>query len=134
MILVVAAVILAVDGRVLVSRRPVGRPLEGLWEFPGGRVEVDETAEAALQRELEEELGIEVTVGAPITFAWNRGGREEILLLFYEARLVSGRPIGREGQEVRWVAPEALIRLPLPPADRPLVERLVRESRRNDIC
>ena len=127
--LVVAAVIRRPDGRFLMARRPLGRSMAGLWEFPGGRVEPGELAEAALERELCEELGVEIAVGAPLTFAWHRElDREDILLLFYEASLVHGEPCGREGQEVAWVTPMEVSRLPLPPADRHLVELLIRQQ------
>jgi len=103
--------------------------MAGLWEFPGGRVESDEFAEEALARELFEELGVAIAVGSPLTFAWHRElGREEILLLFYEASLVLGEPCGREGQDVAWFSPSEMARLSLPPADRPLMEMLIRQQ------
>ncbi|MEW6335960.1 MAG: (deoxy)nucleoside triphosphate pyrophosphohydrolase [Acidobacteriota bacterium] len=124
--LVVAAVIRADDGRLLVARRAEGQHLAGLWEFPGGAVEPGETAEAALVRELDEELGISARVGFPITFSWHRDGEREILLLFYRVRMGCGRPVGRQGQEVRWVTPTELAGLPTPPADAVLVSLLAR--------
>ncbi len=124
--LVVAAVIRADDGRLLVARRAEGQHLAGLWEFPGGAVEPGETAEQALVRELDEELGVAAQVGRPITFSWHRDGEREILLLFYRARVECGRPAGRQGQEVRWVTPAELVDLPTPPADAALVSRLER--------
>ncbi len=122
--LVVAAVIRRDDGRYLVARRPAGRSMAGLWEFPGGAVEDGESAEAALARELNEELEVAVTVGDPLTFAWHRDARGEVLLLFYRAELGPGVPHGREGQEVRWVTPAELATLPTPPADAELIRRL----------
>jgi 8-oxo-dGTP diphosphatase len=122
--LVVAAVIRRDDGRYLVARRPAGGSMAGLWEFPGGAVEEGENAEAALARELREELDVAVTVGEPLTFAWHRDDRREILLLFYRAELGPGVPHGREGQEVRWVTPDELAALPTPPADAELIRRL----------
>lgn len=122
--LVVAAVIRRDDGRYLLARRPPGRAMAGLWEFPGGAVEAGENAEAALARELHEELDVAVTVGEPLTFAWHRDDRREILLLFYRAELGPGVPHGREGQEVRWVTPAELAALPTPPADAELIRRL----------
>lgn len=122
--LVVAAVIRGDDGRFLLARRPLGGHMAGLWEFPGGCVEDGETAEAALARELREELGIEARIGAPVTFAWHRDDTREILLLFYEAALFEGAPHGREGQEVGWFAAQELPALATPPADAALVRRL----------
>jgi len=122
--LVVAAVIRDAGGRYLVALRPAGRAMAGLWEFPGGTVEDGEHAEAALERELLEELGVEVAVGAPLTFAWHREAGREILLLFYRVRLLAGEPHGREGQEVRWVTAAELTRLPTPPADAGLIRDL----------
>lgn len=124
--LVVAAVIRGDDGRLLLARRPPGGHLAGLWEFPGGRVEDGETAEAALARELGEELGVEARIGAPLTFAWHRDAAREILLLFYEAELVDGTPHGHEGQEVGWFAAQELPALATPPADAALVHHLSR--------
>jgi 8-oxo-dGTP diphosphatase len=122
--LVVAAVIRGDDGRFLLARRPPGGHLAGLWEFPGGRVEDGETAEAALARELGEELGIEASIGAPVTFAWHRDDAREILLLFYQAELVKGTPHGREGQEICWFHARELPALATPPADAALVRHL----------
>lgn len=122
--LVVAAVIEDGEGRFLLARRPPGSHLEGLWEFPGGAMEEGETPGEALIRELEEELGVRVAVGEPLTFAFHRDESRDVLLLFFSARLVSGSPVGRQGQEVRWVSRQELPQLPTPPADRPLVESL----------
>lgn len=120
----VAAVIRRDDGRYLIARRPAGRAMAGLWEFPGGAVEDGETAEAALARELHEELGVTAVIDAPLTFAWHREASREVLLLFYRAALGPGEPRGREGQEVRWVTPVELAALPTPPADAELIRRL----------
>jgi 8-oxo-dGTP diphosphatase len=122
--LVVAAVIEGDAGRVLVSRRPPGSRMAGLWEFPGGGVEPGEAAEAALVRELDEELGVEISVGAPLTFAWHREERGAILLLFYRASIRSGTPQGRQGQAVAWVPVATLHELATPPADAELVRLL----------
>lgn len=126
--LVVAAVIADREGRFLVARRPEGRHLGGLWEFPGGGVETGEEPPEALERELREELGVEVRVGEPVTFAWHRDATRDVLLLFYRAWIVGGSPHGREGQAVRWVAPDELRRLPMPPADDSIVNTLVAAS------
>lgn len=119
--LVVAAVIRRGDGRFLLARRRPGSHLAGLWEFPGGGVEVGEIAESALERELAEELGIVVAVGRPVTFAWHRDEACEVLLLFYEATIAAGDPRGLEGQEVAWFLPGEMSRLPMPPADSGIV-------------
>lgn len=122
--LVVAGVVQREDGRYLLARRPPGGHLAGLWEFPGGGVEDGETSETALVRELQEELGITVEVGEPVTFAWHRDDAREILLLFYRAALQGGVPQGCEGQEVAWFAPEELPALETPPADASLLRLL----------
>lgn len=127
-VLVVAAVVERDDGCLLLARRPPGSHMAGLWEFPGGRVEDGETAEAALARELHEELGVEVEVGEPVTFAWHRDDAREILLLFYRASLRAGTPHGREGQDVGWFASSTLSALPTPPADAALVRALAGEA------
>jgi 8-oxo-dGTP diphosphatase len=98
--------------------------MAGLWEFPGGGVEPSERAEEALVRELDEELGIGIEIGHPLTFAWHRDAQREILLLFYRATLVAGSPQGREGQEVGWFLPGELSSLQMPPADAELVRLL----------
>ena len=123
--LVVAAVIEDGGGRVLLARRPPGSHFAGLWEFPGGGVEPGETAEAALKRELDEELGITVAIGPPVTFAWHHDDRRSILLLFYRAAITGGVPIGLIGQEVAWVAVAQLASLATPPADAELIRLLI---------
>jgi 8-oxo-dGTP diphosphatase len=121
---VVAAVIRDHAGQVLLARRPDGRHMAGLWEFPGGKVHDGEAPPAALERELAEELGLEINVGGPITFATHDEPGLRILLLFYEAAIRSGEPRPREEQEIAWVTPAELYRYPMPPADAALVERL----------
>jgi 8-oxo-dGTP diphosphatase len=121
---VVAAVIRDRAGRVLLARRPAGRHMAGLWEFPGGKVHDGEAPAAALERELAEELGLEITVGDPITFATHEEPGLRILLLFYESTISSGEPRAREAQEIAWVTPAELYRYPTPPADAALVDRL----------
>jgi 8-oxo-dGTP diphosphatase len=123
-LVVVAAVIRDRDGRILLTRRPEGSHMAGLWEFPGGKVGPDESPAAALERELEEELGLQTRTGDPITFAVHEEDRLRILLLFYAVRIVSGRPTPREGQQVAWVRPDELGRYPTPPADAALVAML----------
>ncbi|MGE5235924.1 MAG: (deoxy)nucleoside triphosphate pyrophosphohydrolase [Acidobacteriota bacterium] len=122
--LVVAAVVQAADGRVLMAQRAPGQHLAGLWEFPGGGVEDGETPEEALARELDEELGVAVEIGEPLTFAWHREPGREILLLFYSASIRLGVPRGLQGQEVRWVDQRELAGLATPPADAALIRGL----------
>ena len=121
---VVAAVIRDSTGRVLLTRRPAGRHMAGLWEFPGGKVRPGESPEDALARELEEELDLAAAVGEPITFAVHEEPELRVLLLFY-ATVMGGRPPRpTEGQAMAWVAPADLPSYPTPPADAALVARL----------
>ena len=120
----VAAVVERDDGRVLLARRLPGAHLGGLWEFPGGGVEAGETPAEALVRELREELGVEVTVGEPLTFAFHRDERGDVVLLFFAARLAAGEPSGLQGQALGWFARGELRDLATPPADAELVRRL----------
>jgi 8-oxo-dGTP diphosphatase len=126
LLLVAACALVDADGRVLVTRRPAGRPLAGLWEFPGGKVEPGETPEACLIRELAEELGIRTHESclAPLTFASHRYPDFHLLMPLFVCRVWQGLPQAREGQEIRWVRPHELADLPMPPADRPLVAML----------
>jgi 8-oxo-dGTP diphosphatase len=111
------------DGRLLVQQRPVGKPMAGLWEFPGGKIEQGETPEDALIRELREELGIDTQAAclAPATFASETLGDRHLLLLLYVCRKWRGIPQPLEGGALRWVRPLDLHGLPMPPADRPLI-------------
>lgn len=126
LLLVVAAALIDVDGRVLVTQRPEGKALAGLWEFPGGKVERGETPEAALIRELREELGVETQESclAPLTFASHGYAHGHLLMPLYAIRRWAGAPQGREGQALRWVTVRDLAALPMPPADRPLIAHL----------
>jgi 8-oxo-dGTP diphosphatase len=121
-VLVAASALVDVDGRVLLARRPPGRPLAGLWEFPGGKVEVGETPEAALIRELKEELGIEVQSKclAPFTFASHAYDDFHLLMPLYLCRNWGGEVTAREGQELAWVRATRLGDYDMPPADAPL--------------
>jgi 8-oxo-dGTP diphosphatase len=121
---VVAAVVQRDDGRCLLSRRVLNSHLGGLWEFPGGAVEEGETPADALQRELLEELGVEVEVGQPVTFAFHHDRQRDIVLLFFNVRITRGEVTGREGQEVGWFSPAELPLLPTPPADANLIAKL----------
>ena len=120
---VVAAALVDVEGRVLLQQRPPGKSLAGLWEFPGGKVEPGETPEAALIRELEEELAIVVPHAclAPATFASAPLGDRHLLLLLYITRKWTGVPRALEATALRWVRPNEMHALPMPPADRPLI-------------
>jgi 8-oxo-dGTP diphosphatase len=121
--LVVAGALVDADGRVLVAERPEGKHLAGLWEFPGGKMEPGETPEAALIRELREELGIETEAAclAPAAFASHAYDDFHLLLLLYVCRKWRGSPRGHDGQRLRWETPSGLFRLDMPPADRPLI-------------
>ena len=126
-ILLVAVIALVdADGRVLIAQRPKGKHLEGLWEFPGGKLRDGETPEGALIRELNEELGIDVehTCLAPLSFASHDYGEFHLLMPLYVCRVWSGAPRGREGQRLKWVRPSKLTDWPMPPADAPLVAML----------
>jgi len=123
-ITVVAAVIRDSAGRVLLARRPAHKHMGGLWEFPGGKIRIGENPTAALVRELYEELGVGISVDAPLTFAIHEEPKLRILLLFFAASVLAGQPAGTEGQEVRWVRPSELSDYPTPPADAELVARL----------
>ena len=120
---VAAAALIDPDGRVLVQQRPAGGAMAGLWEFPGGKLEPGETPEAALVRELDEELGIAVEHAclAPAAFASEALGDHHLLLLLYACRKWSGTPHARHAEAMRWLRPVELHRLDMPPADRPLI-------------
>jgi len=120
---IVAAAVIEADGRYLITRREKGH-LEGLWEFPGGKLSSGETLPECLQRELREELGIEVAVGEKIeTVTWSYPDRT-VVLHFFRCRLAGGRIAPQEGQAMAWVKPEELERYPFPPADASLIARL----------
>ena len=127
-ILLVAAVALVdPDGRVLIGKRPEGKMLAGLWEFPGGKVETGERPEAALIRELKEELAIDVTKSclAPLTFASHAYPEFHLLMPLYVCRRWTGAVTSLEGQELQWVKPLKLSDYPMPPADKPLFAHLI---------
>lgn len=126
MIVVVAGVAIA-DGKVLLSQRPPGKHLAGLWEFPGGKITAGETPEQALRREMLEELAVEIDDIHPYTFAFHRYPERDILLLFYFCRLL-GQPQPTEGNPVRWVPLAELPSIPTPPADRALIARLASDK------
>ena len=122
-VLVVAVALIDVDGRVLIAQRPEGKQLAGLWEFPGGKVEPGERPEAALIRELHEELGIEVSEAclAPFVFASHAYDSFHLLMPLYLCRRWSGTVIAREHAALAWVKPNRLSDYPMPPADAPLI-------------
>ena len=125
-VLVVAVALIDIDGRVLLARRPEGKPMAGLWEFPGGKVQDGETPEAALIRELKEELGIDVTESclSPFTFASHRYPDFHLLMPLYVCRVWEGEARPGEGQALKWVRIERLGDYAMPPADVPLVAML----------
>ena len=127
-ILLVAAVALVdADGRVLLARRPEGKPLAGLWEFPGGKVEPDERPEETLIRELREELGIEVKEAclAPLTFASHAYPDFHLLMPLFVCRRWEGNVTALEDQRLAWVRPNKLREYKMPPADEPLIAHLM---------
>ncbi|MDE0780435.1 MAG: (deoxy)nucleoside triphosphate pyrophosphohydrolase [Alphaproteobacteria bacterium] len=125
-VLVSAVALLDVDNRVLLAQRPEGKPMAGFWEFPGGKVELGETPEAALIRELNEELGIDTHKSclAPIGFASHGYDDFHLLMPLFVCRKWSGVPTPREGQILTWVRPNSIRDYPMPPADIPLVTQL----------
>jgi 8-oxo-dGTP diphosphatase len=125
-VLVAAVALIDADGRVLLAQRPPGKAMAGLWEFPGGKVDPGETPEAALIRELDEELGIDVAASclAPFTFASHSYADFHLLMPLYVCRKWSGILVPREGQSLKWVRPAQLGDYPMPPADKPLVAML----------
>lgn len=127
MVLVVACALIDADGRILLAQRPEGKALAGLWEFPGGKLEVGERPEDALIRELDEELGITVKHPclAPLTFASHAYDDFHLLMPLYVCRRWTGEVAGREGQAIAWVRPGKLRDYPMPPADEPLIPPLL---------
>lgn len=126
LLLVAACALVDIDGRVLLARRPEGKKMAGLWEFPGGKLDPGETPEAALIRELREELGIDVTAAclAPFAFASHEYEKFHLLMPLYLCRRWKGTPTGRENQTLAWVRPQKLTDYEMPPADKPLIPLL----------
>ena len=122
-VLVVAVVLVDPDGRVLIAKRPEGKAMAGLWEFPGGKVDPGETPEAALIRELKEELGVDTAESclAQLTFASHAYDDFHLLMPLYVCRRWKGIVTPQEGQEVTWVRPMRLSDYPMQPADKPLI-------------
>ena len=127
LLLVVAAALIDADCRILLSQRPKGKQLEGLWEFPGGKIEPAERPEDALIRELKEELGITVKSAclAPLTFASHAYEDFHLLMPLYVCRRWEGVVQPLDGQALKWVRPNDLRNYPMPPADAPLIPHLV---------
>jgi 8-oxo-dGTP diphosphatase len=123
---VVAVALVDADGRVLLAQRPEGKPMAGLWEFPGGKIHSGESPEVALIRELKEELDIDVTEAclAPFTFASHRYESFHLLMPLYVCRRWKGPMHPQEGQSLAWVRPLQLGEYPMPPADKPLIAML----------
>ena len=126
LLFVVAAALTNEHGEILLQKRPLEAQMGGLWEFPGGKVDGDESPENALVRELEEELGIIVDAADVIaeTFASEPLGDRHLLLLLYRCRRWTGIPTPIFASEIRWVSPQDMADLPMPPADYPLVRKL----------
>ena len=127
LLVVAACALVDPDGRVLIAQRPEGKAMAGLWEFPGGKVEVGERPEETVIRELREELGIEVKEEclAPLTFASHAYDDFALLMPLFVCRRWSGQVTGREGQALKWVRPARLRDFPMPPADEPLIPMLI---------
>jgi 8-oxo-dGTP diphosphatase len=125
-LVVVAAALTNQADEILLQLRPEGRSMAGLWEFPGGKVEPGESPESALVRELKEELGVSVSLAdlVPFTFASEPFGDRHLLLMLYSCTCWTGEPVALESPELRWVKPADMDRLPMPPADKPLVKAL----------
>jgi 8-oxo-dGTP diphosphatase len=126
-VLVAACALVDADGRVLIAQRPAGKPMAGLWEFPGGKVEDGETPEQSLIRELNEELGIVVNEAclAPLTFASHAYPDFHLLMPLYVCRRWEGQVTATEGQKLAWVKPNRLREYEMPPADVPLISHLM---------
>lgn len=122
-VLVSAVALIDADGRVLLAQRPEGKSMAGLWEFPGGKIEPGETPEAALIRELHEELGIDTWTSclAPLTFASHSYADFHLLMPLFACRKWEGIPQAKEGQTLKWVRPQDLRDFAMPPADIPLI-------------
>jgi 8-oxo-dGTP diphosphatase len=126
-LLVAACALVDADGRVLLTQRPEGKKLAGLWEFPGGKVEPGETPEEALIRELSEEIGVTTKEAclAPLTFASHSYDEFHLLMPLFVCRRFEGTARGLEGQALKWVRPRDMRDYPMPPADEPLIPYLI---------
>ncbi len=126
-VLVAACALVDSDRRVLLAQRPEGKPMAGLWEFPGGKVEPGESPEETVIRELAEELGVHARADclAPLSFASHAYPDFHLVMPLFVCRRYEGTPEAREGQRLRWVRPAQMRELPMPPADLPLVPVLM---------
>jgi 8-oxo-dGTP diphosphatase len=127
LLLVAACALVDADGRVLITQRPEGKQLAGLWEFPGGKVEKGETPEETVVRELAEEIGVETKVAclAPLTFASHSYESFHLLMPLFVCRRFWGTPVAKEVAALKWVRPKNLRDYPMPPADAPLIPFLI---------
>jgi len=127
LVIVAACALVDADRRVLVTERPSGKSMAGLWEFPGGKLEPGETPEECIIRELAEELGIKVIAPclAPLTFASHDYVQFHILMPLFVCRRWTGTPVAQEGQKLQWVRANALRSIAMPPADEPLIAHLI---------
>lgn len=125
-LLVVAVALIDADGRILLTQRPEGKGMSGLWEFPGGKVEKGETPETALIREIKEEIDVDISHSclAPITFASHSYQEFHLLMPLYVCRVWEGTPVPKESQSLKWVRLENINDYPMPPADIPLIALL----------
>lgn len=126
-VLVSAVALYDADGRILLTQRPQGKKMAGMWEFPGGKMEPGETPEAALVREMREEIGVEICERCitPVTFVSHAYEEFHLLMFLYACRKWEGIPQGLEGQKLTWKFPRDMAALPMPPADLPLVGALI---------
>ncbi len=127
---VAAVAMFDADGRVLLTQRPEGKDMAGMWEFPGGKIEVGETPEAAIQREIQEELGVDLCDSciAPLTFVSHEYEKFHLVMVLYLCRRWEGIPTALEGQKLTWRRPQDMQAMPMPPADIPLVRALIDQS------
>jgi 8-oxo-dGTP diphosphatase len=126
LLLVAACALIDQDRRILIAKRPAGKPMAGLWEFPGGKVETGETPEDTVIRELREELSVRVTKPclAPLSFTSHNYREFHILMPLFVCRRWEGQPVAHEAQEIRWVKANKLREFPMPAADEPLISHL----------
>jgi len=125
---VVAAALFDARGRVLIAQRPVGKPMAGRWEFPGGKIDSGETEQAALARELDEELGVTVRDAERLLELQHEYPERIVQLCMWRVKEFSGIPEPRDGQALKWVMPAQLPDEDLLEADRPIVQRLMESS------